>query len=1035
MSGRTDSQSAPESRLERVLAEYLRAVDEGRPIDRAELLAAYPDLAGELRSFFANRDAIARMSEPFEGPPSEMPTVGFAEHPAEAPPRVRYFGDYEILAEIARGGMGVVYRARQVSLNRQVALKMILAGQLASPADVERFQREAEAAANLDHPNIVPIYEVGQHEGQHYFSMKLVEGGSLARRMPQLLKSPRDAAKLLLDIARAVHYAHQRGILHRDLKPANILLDATGRPMVTDFGLAKQVESQGGQTSTGAVVGTPAYMAPEQARGEKGLTTAVDIYSLGAILYALLTGHPPFQGATPMETLLMVISDEPKRPSSVLPRVERDLETIALKCLAKEPQRRYRSAEELADDLARYLAGEPIVARPVGCLERAVKWAKRRPAIAGLLAALVAVAVAGFGGVYWKYREAEQQKVIAQAQRDRAEEQKVIAEEQRELAEQHRHKAEVERRRAEAGEKLARERLVQVAAEKQIAQSVRDFLQNKLLGQADAQTQADALLRAGGLAAEARENPTIRELLDRAAKELAADRIEANFPHQPLIQAEILQTVGNTYRGVGEHQRAIGFLQHAVALYRQHLGPEHSLTLTSMNNLAEAYRAAGKLDLALPLLEETLKLRKATFGPEHPQTLISMNNLALAYLAAGKVDLALPLDQETLKLRKAKLGPEHLHTLASMNNLAAAYQAAGKLDLALPLLEETLKLMKATLGPEHPHTLMSMNNLAAAYQAAGKLDLAPPLLEETLKVRKAKLGPEHPDTLISMDNLAAAYQAAGQPNLALPLHDEALKLMKATLGPEHPHTLISMNNLALAYQAAGKLDLALPLFEETLKLRKTRLGPEHPGTLISMGNLALAYQAAGKLDLALPLFEETLKLMKAKLGPEHPHTLSVMGYLAGAYEAAGKSEQAIALWKELLVAVRRPLPKQSPQLAAQLAQVAASLLQAGAFTEAEPLLRECLAIRENTQPDDWATFCTKSMLGDALLGQKKYAAAEPLLLAGYEGMKQREAKIPPSGKVRLTQALERLVQLDEALQKKDEAAKWRKELEARKQAR
>jgi serine/threonine-protein kinase len=209
---RSDSQSEPESRLERVLAEYLRSVDEGRPIDRAALLATYPDLADELQSFFRNRDAIARMSAPFQGFSPEMATLAVGDRPADAAPRVRYFGDYEILAEIARGGMGVVYRARQVSLNRPVALKMILAGQLASPADVQRFHTEAEAAANLDHANIVPIYEVGQHEGQHYFSMKLVEGESLAAKIPQLLQSPREAARLLRDIARAVHYAHQRGI-------------------------------------------------------------------------------------------------------------------------------------------------------------------------------------------------------------------------------------------------------------------------------------------------------------------------------------------------------------------------------------------------------------------------------------------------------------------------------------------------------------------------------------------------------------------------------------------------------------------------------------------------------------------------------------------------------------------------------------------------------------------------------------------------------------------------------------------------------
>jgi tetratricopeptide (TPR) repeat protein len=280
-----------------------------------------------------------------------------------------------------------------------------------------------------------------------------------------------------------------------------------------------------------------------------------------------------------------------------------------------------------------------------------------------------------------------------------------------------------------------------------------------------------------------------------------------------------------------------------------------------------------------------------------------------------------------------------------------------------------------------------------------------------------------------MNNLAGAYKSAGKLDLALPLFEETLKLHKAKLGPKHPSTLISMNNLAGAYKSAGKLDLALPLFEETLKLKKAKLGPDHPGTLVSMNNLAGAYQAAGKLDLALPLFEQAYRAEKKN--PRHREAGSV---LLLAYAQAGKTEQATALAKELLANARAQLPKESPQLAGVLAPLALSLLQAKAFTEAEPLLRECLAIREKNQPDEFTTFNTKSMLGSALLGQKKYAEAEPLLLAGYEGMKQREAKIPPPGKVRLTEALERLVQLDEALEKKDEAAKWRKELEARKEA-
>jgi eukaryotic-like serine/threonine-protein kinase len=249
-----------EQRLQEVLAGYLQAVEAGQAPDRAELLARHPDLADELASFFANREEFAHLASPLANPtpPSESPTVGAAA-PTDAVPvigdHLRYFGDYEILEEIARGGMGVVFKARQISLNRVVALKMILAGQLATPLDVQRFKHEAEAAANLDHPNIVPIYEVNEYAGSHYFSMKLIEGGSLADQIEALRKDRKQAVQLMATVARAVHYAHQRGILHRDLKPANILLDKEGQPHVTDFGLAKKVSGDAGMTQSGAIMG------------------------------------------------------------------------------------------------------------------------------------------------------------------------------------------------------------------------------------------------------------------------------------------------------------------------------------------------------------------------------------------------------------------------------------------------------------------------------------------------------------------------------------------------------------------------------------------------------------------------------------------------------------------------------------------------------------------------------------------------------------------------------------------------------------
>ncbi len=347
------------------LAEELRA---GKLPNVDAVIRDNADLAEDLRSLWATMlvtDCVAAGTAQH----SADRTSGFSS-PDFAPDRtdgdgpLSVFGDYELLEELGRGGMGVVYRAQQISLGRTVALKMILRGASSSAADLARFRAEAESAARLDHPAIVPIYEVGQEHGQPYFTMKHVAGTTLARRLADGPIPPREAATVLAPICRAIQYAHERGVLHRDLKPSNILIDEEGRPHVTDFGLAKRVAQDEALTASGVVLGTPSYMAPEQAAGNRGeLGPATDVYSLGTILYQMLTGRPPFQAATAVETVLMVLEQEPLPPRLLNPRADRELEMVALKCLQKPPELRYASAKDLADDLDAYLHDEPTAAR------------------------------------------------------------------------------------------------------------------------------------------------------------------------------------------------------------------------------------------------------------------------------------------------------------------------------------------------------------------------------------------------------------------------------------------------------------------------------------------------------------------------------------------------------------------------------------------------------------------------------------------------------------------------------------------------
>jgi tetratricopeptide (TPR) repeat protein len=879
---------------------------------------------------------------------------------------------YWLLEELGRGGMGVVYRAWQLELNRLVALKMIRAGVYARAEDLARFRAEAEAVAQLQHPNIVQIYHVGEQAGLPFFALEYLEGGSLQGKVRESALPAAEAARLVQTLAEAMQAAHERGIVHRDLKPANVLLDRYGRPKITDFGLARRIEGGPGLTGTDAYLGTPSYMAPEQAAGKgREAGPAADVYGLGATLYELLTGRPPFKAATAFETMNQVLHEEPVPPRRLQPGVPRDLETICLKCLHKDSQKRYASARALAEDLRRFLGGEAIVARPVGMVERGWKWIRRHPAAAALVGVAILLLVGGLTGVLW-YARHEQ----LQAERERA-------------------------LRREADD------------QRQQARDVLRFFEDRVLAAARPRSQA------GGLG---------REATIRAAVEVVEPTIAGAFRDRPRVEAAIRNTIGLTWWYLGEYPAAIGQHERALELRLEEFGPDDPDTLASSNNLALACLDAGQLHRALPLFEQTLAKRQEQLGPDHPDTLTSMLNVALAYKADGQLPRALPLLEQTLAKRQERLGPDDPDTLNCMNCLGNAYRAANQLDKALPLLEQTLAKQKEQLPPDHPATLASLNNLATTYHAAGRFAKAVPLFRELLAKCQEQLGPTHPNTLRSTYNLASAYQAAGQLDQALPLFEQAFAKSKEKLAPDHPVRLTSTRNLAGAYLAAGRPKEAIPLFEEVLATRQ-KLSPTHPLTLTSMNELAVAWLATRQTDRAVRLLEQTVAAQRKNPGPDDPDTLVSLHNLARAYRAAGQLDRAVPLFEQALAKHQEKRGPGHPFTLLCLNSLAEAYQQQGHFAQAERLLRQSLTLRQQKQPDAWTTFDTESLLGASLLGQGEYAQAEPLLLKGYEGMKARAGAIPGGDRKRLAEALDRLVQLYEAWGQPDKADEWRKRRE------
>ena len=769
-------------------------------------------------------------------------------------------GRYALVELIGEGGMGSVYLARQSEpVKRQVALKLIKTG-MDSAAVLRRFDAERQALALMDHPNIARIYDGGLTPSGHpFFVMELVPGVPITRFCDERRLDIRARLELFVAVCQAVQHAHQKGIIHRDLKPGNVLvMEVDGRPTpkVIDFGVAKATEQKLTDASIvdiGLIVGTPAYMSPEQADPfTSDIDTRTDVYALGVILYELLTGTPPFDArqfrqAAILEMLRMVREDEPPRPSTklstsdALPSIAAnrsiepakltkslrgDLDWMVMKALEKDRTRRYDTAIGFARDIQRYLADEVVEARPPSAAYRLNKFLRRNKASVTAAGLILLAILAGMIGTS------------------------------------------VGLVRARAAEALAKQRLADVITERDAKEAARKDAVATI-------NFLDTVFRSPDPNRDGR-TITVAETLDAAAKQLDSD-----LTAQPAERARLRAVLGRTNGALGLPRQAIPLQESVLDYYRGAVGPEDPGTLGAMDNLAQSYLNADRRDEALKLADEVVRLRPKVSGPEHGDTILGMIRLAAAKMIVGRVDEAISLQLEAIAAPGRKVnGPEHSNTLSALSNLAQFYSAAGRREEALKLQEEVLALRRKMAGPEHLETIGTMHNLASIYEKVGRRDEALKLREEVLAHFRKRLGPEHPNTLLAQQFLATSYDQVDRLADALKIREEVLTLRRKVMGPEDTATITAMNDLAASYYNAGRLNEAIGIQDEVLRLFRKLNGPEHPNTLMAINNLSVSYSEAGRGVESLKLREELLPLKRKVLGPGHPETLLAVNALA-----------------------------------------------------------------------------------------------------------------------------------------------------------
>ncbi len=1088
------------------------------PRDDDENLTPPPSLAERLRRRFGPEvDPRIDLGQESSPAPAAPGSQAFATSSSATLNRLSTRGTstgrYRLHGEIARGGMGAILEVYDEDLRRKLAMKVILdepgsegsPGSRIPPVKLSRFLEEAQVTGQLDHPGIVPVHELGiDADGRVFFTMKLVKGQDLAHIFELVGQRQNGwtqtrALNVLLKVCEAMAYAHAKGVIHRDLKPPNIMVGRYGEVHVMDWGLARVLgttdrkdirvrsateaplslvrterreESADSSliTMDGDIVGTPAYMPPEQARGDlAAMGPASDVYAVGAILYHLLAGHMPYArpGSRPNAHAIwdMVRIGPPAALADVAASAPSELVAICEKAMARDPAQRYADMLELADDLRAFLEGRVVGAFETGAVAEAKKWVRRNKPLAMSLAAGVLALAGGLAASL----------VFAQ----RASANASLAEERRGQSEANATLAEARRAESDANAEAAR-RQARIAAE------ANAFLNDDLLAAVAPEHQGSDV--------------TVREVLDQAAL-----RLEGRFADEPAVEAALRTTIGTSYDKLGEFEVARPHLERALELRRIHdgeraeptlealrrvasvwaelgrtedaraqyglvlaiareeYGAEHRSTLTTMNDLAIVLRRTGDRDEARKLLEEAVAADVRVLGRDHADTLVAQNNLALLLRDQGRFGEAVALFEHVLERLRATMGERHPDTLNALSNLANAQADAGDYAGAESRTREALVLRQKLFAPDHPMTGREYGNLGAILRHRGRMAEAEEALREALRITRLRYGDDNAYTLLAQANVIVLLADLGRSEESLPLWIASLASRQRILGPKHAETLETMSGLAVTYASLKRYDEAEGLNRETLALRREVLGPDHPVTIMSLENLGNVLYSRGDAAGSEAILHEVLEARRRVLGAAHPDVAKTTFNLGMVTKARGDTAGALGLLEEALAQSRAASGDVNPLVPQCLRAIGDIRLTAGERVEAIAAYREALHVLREMQADDWlaaflmhqigvaqygledyvsalaslqeslagrekllglddlGTRTTRHMVARTLVKLERFAEAEPIALDGQE----RALRLAGAGSEPDTFARKLLADLYDAWGRPDEAAQWR----------